>query len=352
MAFSLEDFINGNINAIDIYGGQADINNKQIRVLPGPIFQSDPLRMLRAYRFAATLGFAIEEKTLEKITTDSITIKKIARERVIHELMIYLGAFTQRLKTPISPRLLENIIPGINRVNEPINTNSKSKDMPGPDHLLKILEENMSMPDKIFKEYAPEISEYFKTAHHRALVKMAGLLHNLEDSAQDALSTTSTNRPAVPLKIMTELRMSNADAKIIDRIIIFQKRILNEVDDYHKSELDCRNIYSLVKSMGHEIISSLIFASSLCEAKIGREEKFNNALYNIYKFYSNRYLPSQNSPALLNGNDLTKIFKLKPSPFFKTIIENIEEARVLRVISTRKEAEARAQSLITEHKQE
>ena len=51
----LSDFLSGKTNIIDPFKGQEDLKNRKIRVLQGPIFQSDPLRMLRAFRFAATL---------------------------------------------------------------------------------------------------------------------------------------------------------------------------------------------------------------------------------------------------------------------------------------------------------
>ena len=57
MSLPLSEFLSGKMGIIDPYKGQEDFSNKKIRVLQGPIFSSDPLRMLRAFRFAATLEF-------------------------------------------------------------------------------------------------------------------------------------------------------------------------------------------------------------------------------------------------------------------------------------------------------
>ena len=65
--------------------------------------------MLRAYRFAATLGFNIEGETLEKIAAATWDIKKVASERITYELLIYLGTDTHKMKNLICPALMETL---------------------------------------------------------------------------------------------------------------------------------------------------------------------------------------------------------------------------------------------------
>jgi len=69
LAVSLPNFIKGTKKYIDPHNGESDIKNKVIRVLPGPIFSKDPLRMLRAFRFMSVLEFQIGSNTLKKIKT-------------------------------------------------------------------------------------------------------------------------------------------------------------------------------------------------------------------------------------------------------------------------------------------
>ena len=73
---------------IDPFGGIQDIQDKVIRtpLEPGITFSDDPLRMMRAVRFATQLGFTIDEKTLEAIALNKKRIHIISKERIGEEL--------------------------------------------------------------------------------------------------------------------------------------------------------------------------------------------------------------------------------------------------------------------------
>ncbi len=82
---------------IDAFGGQADIKNKLIRAVGDPErrFQEDALRILRAVRFAATLGFEIEEKTKNAAKKLSAGLKNVSAERKkveVEKMLISDGA--------------------------------------------------------------------------------------------------------------------------------------------------------------------------------------------------------------------------------------------------------------------
>jgi poly(A) polymerase len=90
---------------IDPFGGIQDIENKIIRtpLEPGITFSDDPLRMMRAIRFATQLGFTIENTTLEAITNNKNRIQIISRERIGEEL----NKIIMSSKPSIGFRLLE-----------------------------------------------------------------------------------------------------------------------------------------------------------------------------------------------------------------------------------------------------
>ncbi len=86
MAVSLQKNDFGKL--IDPFGGLNDIKRKIIRTPLDPdiTFSDDPLRMMRAIRFATQLGFDIEEKTFEAIGRNVERIKIVSKERITDEL--------------------------------------------------------------------------------------------------------------------------------------------------------------------------------------------------------------------------------------------------------------------------
>jgi poly(A) polymerase/tRNA nucleotidyltransferase (CCA-adding enzyme) len=74
---------------VDEHGGKADLEKRIIRAVgdPDKRFKEDALRMMRAVRFTAQLGFALEQGTAEAISRDADNLKHISRERIRDELI-------------------------------------------------------------------------------------------------------------------------------------------------------------------------------------------------------------------------------------------------------------------------
>lgn len=77
-----------NGEVIDFFGGRQDLKNRLVRCVGNPDkrFGEDALRMLRALRFAAVLGFEIEERTSQSIINNRMLLKNISVERIAIEL--------------------------------------------------------------------------------------------------------------------------------------------------------------------------------------------------------------------------------------------------------------------------
>jgi len=113
MAISLNDEDFGKI--LDPFNGREDIQNKIIRtpVKPGLTFSDDPLRMMRAIRFAAQLDFGIEAETLASIEEHAARIKIVSGERISEELnkIILTAKPSVGFKLLFDTGLLEFIFP-------------------------------------------------------------------------------------------------------------------------------------------------------------------------------------------------------------------------------------------------
>ena len=71
-----------------IFGGIIDLKNKVIKTVGNPDerFNEDGLRIIRAIRFSAKLGFNIEDKTLNSIYKNYHIVKNISIERITDEI--------------------------------------------------------------------------------------------------------------------------------------------------------------------------------------------------------------------------------------------------------------------------
>ncbi len=102
---------------VDPFGGVRDIELRLVRATGSPAwrFREDPLRLLRAARFACTLGFAIEKATLEEMESLGGAVMGAAPERVRDELMRVLLAPTPSRGLRLMQRtgLLRAVLPEI-----------------------------------------------------------------------------------------------------------------------------------------------------------------------------------------------------------------------------------------------
>jgi poly(A) polymerase len=100
---------------IDYVGGQADLQTGIIRAIGDPVLriQEDRLRMLRAIRFAARLGFEVEEGTFRAVAANAEHLKGVSEERIREELeMLLSDANRQRgFDLLVSTGLIQSVFP-------------------------------------------------------------------------------------------------------------------------------------------------------------------------------------------------------------------------------------------------
>lgn len=161
LAYSLKDK-----NIVDLYGGIDDIKAKRLKTVGNPHerFNEDALRMMRAVRFAAQLGFVIDGATMAAIAEHAPLLKKIAIERIAGEFLRIIDSkepmqgiiFLEKLG------MLELFIP---ELREGIGCEQ------GGIHAFDVFEHNVrTMQAAADKEYSTEL-------------RIAGLFHDIAKPA-------------------------------------------------------------------------------------------------------------------------------------------------------------------------
>lgn len=132
---------NPDTGLVDLFGGQQDLREGKIRCVgdAGERFNEDALRILRAVRFAAQLGFEIEEDTKKAIKRLSANLGKISKERIQTELVkLLLSPHPQELRNAWELSITKVILPWWDEMMERPQEDSRGGQSAG-DHTLSVL---------------------------------------------------------------------------------------------------------------------------------------------------------------------------------------------------------------------
>ncbi|EFH90949.1 MULTISPECIES: CCA tRNA nucleotidyltransferase [Ktedonobacter] len=139
------DPLNGSI--IDLFAGRQDLEEHIIRAVgnePDKRFDEDPLRLLRAIRFAAQLDFEIESSTWQSIKRQANKLQKISRERIRDEMnkLLVSAHPAKGLDLLVEAGLMEYIMPEVMELRgvsqQPTPRAASSKDVYA--HVLRVVE--------------------------------------------------------------------------------------------------------------------------------------------------------------------------------------------------------------------
>lgn len=106
---------------VDLFGGVQDMENRIIRCVGNPLerFAEDALRILRAVRFSAQLGFSIEGETLKAISVLAPNLKYVSAERIQVELLkLLVSPHPDYLRTAYEAGITKEILPEFDRCME------------------------------------------------------------------------------------------------------------------------------------------------------------------------------------------------------------------------------------------
>ncbi|HEY0056620.1 MAG TPA: HD domain-containing protein [Pedobacter sp.] len=182
MAFSLNKKSFGQL--VDPFNGVEDLNKKLIRtpLNPTETFSDDPLRMMRAIRFAAQLNFEIDKEALEAIRLNKERIKIVSKERIADELnKIILSPkpsigfrylFDTELLPLIFPQMAE--LHGVEIINGKGHKDNFF-------HTLEVLDNICEVSDDLWLRWAAILHDIAKPATKRFEPLVGWTFHGHED---------------------------------------------------------------------------------------------------------------------------------------------------------------------------
>ncbi|MCC6369363.1 MAG: HD domain-containing protein [Bacteroidia bacterium] len=181
---------------LDPFGGMQDMENKIIRTPldPNITYSDDPLRMMRAIRFATQLNFTIEEKSLASIAENKERIKIVSKERIADELnkIILAPVPSVGFKLLFNTGLLHLIFPEMVKLHgtETINGLSHKDNFY---HTLEVLDNVCKKSDNLWLRWAAILHDIAKPATKRFEPGHGFTFHGHEDRGARMVPKIFTN---------------------------------------------------------------------------------------------------------------------------------------------------------------
>lgn len=302
---------------VDLYGGQSDLNAKLLKTPLDPdlTFCDDPLRMMRAIRFAGQLDFSIDTKTLESIYKNRERIKIISVERVNEELMKMMGVKQPSicLNLLYQTGLLDFILPevvALKGVEEVFGHQHKDNLI----HSFKVVDNIAERSAKPLLRFAGLLHDVGKARTKRFVEKIGWTFHAHEFIGEKMAK-----------KICQRLHFSNNDTAYLAKLVRWHLQPISLMDD----EITDSAVRRMIVGVGDDLEDLLILGQS--DITTGNQNKKERRLKNyinlrkkIDDLIERDKLRAFQSP--LRGDEIMSLCGLKPGPTTGKIKEAIEEA--------------------------
>ncbi len=341
---------------IDPTGGYEDLCAGRLRHCQSA-FTSDPVRMLRVYRFHAVLGFSLVQETESEIGKHAPLISTIAAERVSYELdLIFKSQRTAAvLKSMHDVGLLREIVPEL----------YEGEGVEQPEfHHLDVFEHNMVAlrkmegiigdPEYYFPEAAGAIKQYLQRGAVTSCLKWAALLHDIGKPSTKGMSVKEKNRVTfyrhdevgrdIFCGFADRMRWSRQDKENTAALIGMHMHPFHLCNVERDNKVTKKAALKLCRRAGGQLLGLFLLAMSDSMASNGEkkpaemEGELVSLLDKILQLYEENIKPVLSGPRLLTGKELIEDFGLSPGPLFSEIFEALDIERVEGRVNTRGEA--------------
>lgn len=316
LAVSLNLINYGNI--IDPFYGIQDIKQKIIRTPLNPdiTYSDDPLRMLRAIRFATQLEFNIEQLSFESIRRNKERINIVSMERIIEEFQKILLSKKPSigLKLLDQSGLLNIILPELTALKGKEEKNGYShKD--NFYHTLEVVDNISLETDFIYLRWAALLHDIGKTVTKKYIPQFGWTFH-----AHELVGAKMIPKIFYRLK----LPMGN-DMKYVQKLIKYSSRPISLI----KKESTDSAIRRLLFDAGNHIEDLIMLCKADITTKniIKRKKYINNFILvknKIYQLKDKDRLRNWQSP--ISGFEIMTIFNLQPCKIIGVIKNSLKEA--------------------------
>lgn len=289
------------VKIIDPFGGQKDLGKKIIRAAGDPEerFSEDALRMMRAVRFAVSLGkeWKIEKETAEAIKKNSFWLQAISKERVRDEFVKIINSDRAMNGVELLRKLdlLEYIVPELEegyRVSQ-----NKHHVYECYEHCLRSL-------------------GYAAKQNFNKYVRLAALLHDVgkpRTKRGEGADATFYNHEMVgakmTLQILNRLKFPKKDIERISKLVRYH------LFYYHPDEVGESSVRRLVRQVGPENMEELLQVRMADRIGSGVPKaepyKLRHLKYVIEKVSQD---PISTKMLKINGRKVMDILKIKPGP--------------------------------------
>jgi poly(A) polymerase len=340
---------------LDPHSGWHDLQARLIRMVSDWSFREDPVRLLRAFRLAATLDCAIAPSTLAAMESMAPLLATMAAERIHSELLKLFATARSgpHVVTMAGLGLVDVLFPELAMTHGIFPQPGERHDV--FEHSIATYQavedlSNASLP--YLTGMAQAVGEYQRDAERRALVKWAALLHAVGSTASSR--TAATGPPLDPCdaassgqrseQIGSRLKLSRKQIERLKTLIAHHGQLAELARLDQHGRLTLRLVHSWCKAVGEEMVGVFLLAIGHTLARRFVDTPtygvaaLDQLAARLWELYRSRILPVITSPRLVTGNDLQHLFNLTPGPRFKALLGELEIAQVEGRVHTRAEA--------------